>query len=95
MLYDLLDPTIKRNPIHTRIDDRDIASQEYERPFDQTQNAYLLETLLSVIRFGGLGFSKVARANLVKRSQFPSLGGRVTAGKGDELRSYAQIASNT
>jgi hypothetical protein len=40
----------------------------YERPFDQRYVNHLLEVLLSVARFGGQGFAKIARATAIRRS---------------------------
>lgn len=80
ILYDLLDPAVKRVPSITKINGKQLQGFFYERPFDQTYVNHLLETLLSVVKFGGQGFVKVARATLVQRSHHPELVERVQSG---------------
>jgi hypothetical protein len=77
ILYDLLDPTVKRVPSATNINGKQLQGFSYERPFDQTYINHLLETLLSVVKFGGQGFVRVVRTTLVQRSYYPELVARV------------------
>lgn len=80
ILYDLLDPSMKRIPSVTKINGRELQSFSYERSFDQAYVNYLLETLLSVVKFGGQGFGKTARMNSVRRSYSSELVERILSG---------------
>lgn len=77
ILYDLLDSSMKRIPFVTKINGRELQSLSYERPFDQAYVNHLLETLLSVVKFGGQGFGKTARMNSVRRSYSSELVERI------------------
>jgi hypothetical protein len=77
ILYDLLDPAVKRVPSATNINGKQLQGFSYERPFDQTYINHLLETLLSVVKFGGQGFVRVVRTTLIQRSYYPELVERV------------------
>ncbi|TFY67972.1 hypothetical protein EVG20_g3733 [Dentipellis fragilis] len=79
ILYDLLDPSLHRTPSTTKLNGKELQDYSYERPFDQSYIRYLLETLLSVVRFGGQGFAKSARTNFIRRSQHAGLVERVEA----------------
>ncbi|KAG1754714.1 Dopey, N-terminal-domain-containing protein [Suillus paluster] len=61
ILRDLLDPSIRRIP-------KEIGGYVYEKSFDQRYVAHLLEILLSIVQFGGQGFSKSARGTFFRRS---------------------------
>ncbi|KDQ15544.1 hypothetical protein BOTBODRAFT_65254 [Botryobasidium botryosum FD-172 SS1] len=73
VLFDLMDPATQRSTVVVSHGGRDIRSFRYERPFDQHRVAYFLDSLLSLVRFGGQSFSKVARATPVKRCLCPEL----------------------
>ncbi|KAI0323044.1 Dopey, N-terminal-domain-containing protein [Amylostereum chailletii] len=77
LLYDLLDPSLHRTPSVTRLHGKELPDFSYERPFDQTYIRYVLETLLSVVRFGGQGFGKTARSSHIRRSHHTGLVERV------------------
>ncbi|KAA1471434.1 hypothetical protein DENSPDRAFT_893964 [Dentipellis sp. KUC8613] len=79
ILYDLLDPSLHRTPSTTKLNGKELQDYSYERPFDQSYIRYLLETLLSVVRFGGQGFAKSARTNFIRKSQHAGLIERVEA----------------
>jgi len=81
ILYDLLDPSVRRTPSATRINGKQLQSFSYERPFDQTYVNHLLETLLSVVKFGGQGFGKTARMSLVRKSHSSELVERILSGE--------------
>jgi len=81
ILYDLLDPSVRRIPSATRINGKQLQSFSYERPFDQTYVNYLLETLLSVVKFGGQGFGKTARMSMVRKSHSSELVERILSGE--------------
>ena len=53
ILFDLLDPALRRTPSVSKINGKELRDFSYERPIDQSYITYLLETLLSVVRFGG------------------------------------------
>ncbi|RPD65070.1 hypothetical protein L227DRAFT_519769 [Lentinus tigrinus ALCF2SS1-6] len=73
LLYDLFDPAIRFSPSTTEIKGKQLQGFAYDRPFDQRYVNYLLETLLSVVKFGGQGFSKVARSTPISRSLYSNL----------------------
>ncbi|KAF8215761.1 Dopey, N-terminal-domain-containing protein [Mycena galopus ATCC 62051] len=81
ILFDLLDPSIRRIPNTTKIKGRELHGFVYERPFDQRYTNHLLEMLLSIIRFGGQGFAKTARGTSIKRSHHTDLIQRVETSK--------------
>lgn len=73
ILYDLFDPSIRRVPSTTNVNGKQLQGYSYERPFDQTYVNHLLDTLLSVVKFGGQGFGKTARTSSVRRCQHSGL----------------------
>ncbi|KAF8915027.1 Dopey, N-terminal-domain-containing protein [Mucidula mucida] len=92
ILFELLDPSIRRTPTTLKVRGKEIQGYLYERPFDQRYTHHLLEMLLSIIRFGGQGFAKTARGGFVKRSQHAGLVQRVeAAGFPDPDASYLEV----
>ena len=81
ILFDLLDPSIKRIPNKVKIGGKEIQSYLYERQLDQRYIHHLLEVLLSIVRFGSQDFAKTSRTTAIKRSQHPGLVERVETGK--------------
>ncbi|KAG8710253.1 hypothetical protein FRC11_004702, partial [Ceratobasidium sp. 423] len=79
VLFDLLDPSIKRSSATFTFNGRDTRGFTYERPMDQRKLAYILESLLSVIRYGGQGFGRVARTTPIQRTLYPGLMARAEA----------------
>ena len=77
ILFDLLDPSVRRSRSVTRINDRELQDFTYDAPMDQRLINHLLDTLLSVVRFGGQGFVKVANSTPIRRSLHPDLVSRV------------------
>ncbi|OJT08448.1 Protein dopey [Trametes pubescens] len=73
ILFDLFDPTIRYSPSTTELRGKQLQGFVYDRPFDQRYVNYLLETLLSVVKFGGQGFSKIARSTPISRSLYGTL----------------------
>lgn len=73
ILFDLLDPSILRTPTVFKVRGKELPGFQYERPFDQRIIQHLLETLLSIVSFGGQGFAKAARATPIKRSHHSGL----------------------
>ncbi|KAF8899262.1 Dopey, N-terminal-domain-containing protein [Infundibulicybe gibba] len=80
ILFELLDPSIRRAPTTTKIRGRELQTFVYERPFDQRYINHLLEMLLSIVRFGGQGFTKSARSSPIRRSHHAGLVQRVESG---------------
>lgn len=78
MLHDLLDPSILRTSTIFKVHGRELTGFLYERPFDQRIVNHLLETLLSVVTFGGQGFARAARTAAIKRSNHPGFVQRVS-----------------
>lgn len=52
---------------------RSVRGYQYVRPFDQKAIHYYMESLLAVVRFGGQGFVRIARANSFNRTPHPTL----------------------
>ncbi|KAI0718921.1 Dopey, N-terminal-domain-containing protein [Cerioporus squamosus] len=73
LLYDLFDPAIRFSPSTTELKGKQLQGFAYDRPFDQRYVNYLLETLLSVVKYGGQGFSKIARSTPISRSLYSNL----------------------
>ncbi|KAF5384809.1 hypothetical protein D9615_001099 [Tricholomella constricta] len=80
ILYELLNPSVRRLPSAVKVQGRELQIFLYERPFDQRYTNHLLDMLLSIIRFGGQGFAKTARSTPIQRSHHPGLVQRVEAG---------------
>ncbi|KAJ6601434.1 Dopey, N-terminal-domain-containing protein [Mycena vulgaris] len=92
ILFDLLDPSIRRIPNTAKVRGKELQGFLYERPFDQRYTNHLLEMLLSIIRFGGQGFAKTARGTSIKRSHHAGLIQRVeSAGVSDPEPSYLEV----
>jgi len=62
------------------VNGKQLQGYSYERPFDQTYVNHLLETLLSVVKFGGQGFGKTARTSSIRRCQHSGLVERIQSG---------------
>lgn len=80
ILYELLDPAIRRTTTTAKVHSKELSGFLYERPFDQRYIHHLLETLLSIVRFGGQGFAKTARSTPIRRTLHTGLLERVDAG---------------
>ncbi|KAF7968943.1 hypothetical protein HWV62_28842 [Athelia sp. TMB] len=91
ILYDLLDPAIRRSPTTAKIHGKELSGFLYERSFDQRYIQHLLETLLSVVRFGGQGFAKTARSTAVRRTLHGGLLERIEAVGSPADASYLDV----
>ncbi|THV06503.1 hypothetical protein K435DRAFT_960479 [Dendrothele bispora CBS 962.96] len=92
ILFELMDPSIRRIPDTMKVKGRELPGFTYERPLDQRYTNHLLEMLLSIIRFGGQGFAKTAKTSAIKRSHHTGLVQRVEAsGFSDSDVSYLDI----
>lgn len=81
-MFDLMDPSIRRVPSVVKVGGRELQGFLYERPFNERYTNHLLDMLLSIIRFGGQGFSKTARHTSVRRSYHSGLIQRIEQGGG-------------
>ncbi|KAF8510422.1 Dopey, N-terminal-domain-containing protein [Hysterangium stoloniferum] len=81
LLFDLLDPAIRRKPFTKTYNNFQISGFVYELRFDEHRMNHLLEILISVIKFGGQGFSRVARNTPFKKSNHPGFVARVDGAK--------------
>lgn len=88
VLRDLLDPSIRRISRVSRVSGKEIRGFVYEKSFDQRYVAHLLEILLSIIQFGGQGFSKSARGTFLRRSYDHVLLQRLSSAGVDANASY-------
>ncbi|KAJ3739812.1 Dopey, N-terminal-domain-containing protein [Lentinula detonsa] len=92
ILFELMDPTIRRLATTLKVKGKEIPGFTYERPFDQRYINHLLDMLASVIRIGGQGFVKTARMSAIKRSHHSGLVSRVeAAGFPDPDVSYLEV----
>ncbi|KAG8796457.1 hypothetical protein FRC17_007997, partial [Serendipita sp. 399] len=73
VMYELMDPTVRRTPATYSWQGRDTKLYNYEKPFDSSRVVYLLDTLTATLRFGGQGIAKVARGTPVKKSGHPEV----------------------
>ena len=80
LLFDLHDPLILRTRCTEEHNGRSIQGFRYDRPFDQRYVSYLLDSLLSVVKFGGQGFGKIARTTMISRSSHAGLLERIQSG---------------
>ncbi|KAI0095247.1 Dopey, N-terminal-domain-containing protein [Irpex rosettiformis] len=76
LLYDLCDPTICRSQTSLQLNGRQVQGFSYLKPFDQRYIIHLFGVLLSVVKFGGQGFTKIARSTPITRSLLNELGDR-------------------
>ncbi|KAG6336234.1 hypothetical protein ID866_2853 [Astraeus odoratus] len=79
ILYDLVDPAIRRKPCRTKLKGKEVQGYVYERAFDQRYVHHLLDVLLAVVQFGGQGFAKAARNSPLNRSNYKPLVHRLEA----------------
>jgi len=86
ILFDLLDPSVRRSRSATKINDRELQDFTYDAPMNQRLINHLLDTLLSVVRFGGQGFVKVANSTPIRRSLHSGLVRRVENCKWGAIR---------
>ncbi|PCH34091.1 hypothetical protein WOLCODRAFT_61246 [Wolfiporia cocos MD-104 SS10] len=68
ILFDLADPSIRRSSSTMELNGKQLEGYMYDRPYDQRYANHLFEALLSVVKFGGQGFSKIARTTTISRA---------------------------
>ncbi|KAG9313948.1 Dopey, N-terminal-domain-containing protein [Chiua virens] len=91
LLYDLLDPKIRRKPALVKIRGKEIRGFIYEQKFDQRYVHHLLEVLHSIVQFGGQGFTKSARSTLIQRIQYQPLVERIGTALVDPNSSFLDV----
>lgn len=94
ILFDLLDPSVHRSRSTTKVNGRELQGFTYDSPMDQRLINHLLDTLLSVVRFGGQGFAKVANSTPIRRSLHSGLVGRVESCKWNAVRPLPPVLIN-
>ncbi|KAI6154002.1 Dopey, N-terminal-domain-containing protein [Pisolithus tinctorius] len=91
IVYDLIDPTIRRKPCRTKIKGKEVQGYIYEQAFDQRYVHHLLEVLLAIVQFGGQGFVKTARSYPINRSNHKPLTHRLAAGSIDSTANFLDV----
>lgn len=69
----LISTEIKRKPIERQLGDLSIPIQHYIYPFDQAIVHHALECVVTLARFGGQGFTRIAKTCYMKHSHDPVL----------------------
>jgi hypothetical protein len=85
ILFILLNPAIVHRPVSVKISNVSIEIVHYRCPFDQARVQHVLENLLSVIRFGGQGFTRVAKGSVTRQTPDEALRKRLQAGERTRL----------
>lgn len=80
LLFDLCDPTIHRSSTAVAFNGRQVQCFEYDRTFDQRYIIHVMGILLSVVKFGGQGFTKIAKATPITRSSHAAMRERARNG---------------
>lgn len=81
LLFVLLDPAIQLDSRIDKIADVRVPTLVYTHPFDQARVHHVLDNLLSLARFGGQGFIRIAKGSFLKHTFDPALRERVLGGK--------------
>jgi hypothetical protein len=80
ILLILLDPAIMRQATSVQVSGVSVEVYHYLKPFDQAKVQHVLENLLSVARFGGQGFTRVAKGSVTRQTPDEALRKRMEAG---------------
>lgn len=80
LIFTLIDPTIQHEPETITIASVEMPILVYRQPFDQALVYHIFDDLLSLAKFGGQGFIRVAKGTHLKHSLDPTLRSRVIAG---------------
>ncbi|KAI0081169.1 hypothetical protein K474DRAFT_1768894 [Panus rudis PR-1116 ss-1] len=91
LLHELYDPSIRKTNVVEEISGRQIQGFRYDRPFDQRYINHLLDTLLSIVKFGGQGLSKVAKGTAISRSNNVDLLERLQRGGNFPDSTYMEV----
>lgn len=79
LLLTLLSPAIKQVPASVNVAGMDVSILVYNQTFDQARVHHILDDLLSLARFGGQGFIRIAKGAHLKHSLDPAFRVRVRA----------------
>lgn len=73
LLTDLLDPRIRFDSIKLQVDGLDATGYQYSQPFNDRTVEHSLECILSLAKFGGQGFARIAASCPLKSTLDPAL----------------------
>jgi hypothetical protein len=76
-----MDPTIRRIPGTFSWKGQELRIFSYDKPFDTSRVAYLLDSLAATVRFGGQGLAKVSRTTPIKKGIYPDVYKRAFSSK--------------
>ncbi|KAK4051842.1 hypothetical protein OIV83_002547 [Microbotryomycetes sp. JL201] len=88
LMFTLLDPNITFHSEMIKVDGVRLPILQYRRLFDQTRIHHVLDDMLSLARFGGQGFVRIAKGAFSKHTLDPALRERVLA---SELDTYTYL----
>ncbi|KAL8286531.1 hypothetical protein RQP46_004548 [Phenoliferia psychrophenolica] len=88
LLFTLLDPAVKHHPTTLVVAGVHLPSLVYRTTFDQARVHHVLDDLLSLARFGGQGFIRIAKGSFLKHTLDPAFRERVRA---SELETYTYL----
>ncbi|KIY52670.1 hypothetical protein FISHEDRAFT_69486 [Fistulina hepatica ATCC 64428] len=92
ILFDLVNPAIRRRPVISRLNGKELQNFVYERPFDERYTNHLLDLLVCILRFGGQGVAKTMRVTSSKRTNHAGLIQRIEASLSPEPEaSYSDV----
>lgn len=77
LLFTLLDPAIQTKPEMTKVNGLRLPILVYHHTFDQARVHHVLDDLLSLARFGGQGFIRIAKGSFLKHTLDPAFRERV------------------
>lgn len=78
-MFTLLDPAIKHHAIDVTVAGLELPILVYQNTFDLARIHHILDDLLSLTRFGGQGFVRIAKGSFLKHTLDPSFRDRVRA----------------
>lgn len=81
LIFTLLDPSIKQHQASINVGGLDLSILLYRQTFDQSIVYHVLDALLSLAKFGGQGFIRIAKASFLKHTIDPAFRERVRAGE--------------
>lgn len=94
LLFTLLDPSIKQQSVMLKVSELRVPVLQYSNAFDQARVHHVLDDLLSLARFGGQGFIRIAKSAFLKHSLDPAFRQRVMDGE-SRRRSVEKLVANT
>lgn len=79
LIFLLLDPAIQQKLSNVEVAGLELPILVYHQTFDQARIHHVLDDLLSLTRFGGQGFVRIAKGSFLKHTLDPTLRDRVRA----------------